>query len=160
MEATRSNFGGLSTEDFINFVFILVTVFTLSSVFWSDERDIAGYYQNLIIVSFSIASVILHIYQEIKDNKVHGFIPPGPISFSYDLSILLIAMCCAMSIGIYSMADKSDFLGKHVHENRYWGICLVTFIPIIFVVFWGYVYPVLSDIPYKNKKIRYEQRPE
>lgn len=160
MEVKKQNFREISTEDFINFVFILVTVFILSSVFWSDTRDISGYYQNLIIASFSIASVILHICHEIKNNKVIGFIPPRPISFSYTLSKLLIAFCCAIPICFYSMADKNVLLGNHVHNNQYWGICLITFIPIIFVVFWGYVYLFITDIPYENKKIRYEKRPE
>lgn len=159
MDIQKPNFREISTEDFINFVFILVTLFILSSVFWSDERDISGYYQNLIIASFSIASVILHICHEIKDNKNNGFIPPGFISFSYALSKFLVAVCCAVPICFYSMADKNTFLGEHVHCNLYWGICLITFIPIVFVVIWGYIYPLVADIPYKNKKIRYEERP-
>ena len=55
MGIQKPNFREISTEDFLNFVFMLVTLFILSSVFWSDERDISGYYQNLIIASFSVA---------------------------------------------------------------------------------------------------------
>lgn len=158
MESQKPISHVISTENFINIVFMIVTVFILSSVFWADTRDIAGYYQNLIIASFSIASVILHICQEIKDNKEKGFVPPGFISFAYGLSKLLIALCCAVPICLYSMSDQHDTLSQHLHCNKYWGICLITFIPIVFVVIWGYIYPLVTEIPYKNKKIRYGER--
>lgn len=158
MEISKQKFKEISTEDFINAVFIIVTVFILSSIIWSDERDVSGYYQNLIIASFSIASVILHICYEIRDNKNKGYIPPPYISFAYASSKLLVAFCCALPICFYSMTNKSEFLYEHVQNNGYWGICLVTFIPIIYVVIWGYIYPLVKNIPYTTPDIRYENR--
>ncbi len=156
----KKRFKEITTEDFINAVFILVTVFILSSIIWSDkdQRDVSGYYQNLLIVSFSIASAILHICYEIRDNKNNGYEPPFWIAISYSVSKFLVVFCCAVPICFYSMADKNTLLTQHMQDNKYWGICLITFIPLLFIVTWGYIYPLLTNIPYECKDIRFEER--
>lgn len=154
----------ISLEKFIDAVFVYVTVgILLVSLFLSDKHDVNGYYQNLIIISFSMAPAILHICYEIKDNKNDGLEPPGHISFVYKLCVFLVAFCCAVPIIFYTTASNSTLLTNHIYHNRYWGICLITLIPIVFVAYWGYVYLLIKDITYtdvKLQKIQLEDRPE
>ena len=149
-----------STEKFLNGVFIFVTILILSSVMWADEHDVYGYYQNLTIASFSIAIGILHIYHEIKDNIDKGFPMSKLIIVAYISCGILCMFCCALPIGFYCLMNKSTFLSKHMLENENWGICLITFFPILYTIWWGYIYPFITDISDKYKNIKLEERPQ
>lgn len=149
-----------STEKFINGVFIFVTVMILSSIMWADEHDVYSYYQNLTIASFSIAIVILHIYHEIKNNIENGFPISKPIIGIYISCGILCMFCCALPIGFYFLLNKSTFLTKHMLENENWWICLLTFFPTLYTIWWGYIYPFITDISGKYKNIHLEERPQ
>lgn len=159
MKVPKRTFSEETTENFVNCVFAVVTIAILSSVFWADTHDVDGYYMNLLIASFSIAITILHICHEIRDNKESGFSPPRYISVSYAFCKAFILFCCTLPLCFCMMQNKNDFLSKHLHCNYYWGVCLITFIPILYVVIWGYFFPLIADIPYR-RTIRMEQRPE
>lgn len=154
----------ISLEEFIDAVFVYVTVgILLVSLFLSDEHDVNGYYQNLIIISFSMAPAILHICHEINDNKNKGLEPPDYIPFVYKSSVFLVAFCCAIPIIFYTTADGSTLLSNHIYNNRYWGICFITLIPIIYITYWGYVYLPIKGITYTDVKLQnlqLEDRPE
>lgn len=161
MAVPKAKHREISLEEFIDTVFVYVTVGILFvSLFLSDEPDINSYYQNLIIVSFSMAPAILHIWHEIKANKENGLEPPRHISRIYKLSIFLVAFCCAVPIVLFTTASDSTLLSDHIHNNMYWGFCLVTFIPIVHIAYWGYVHPLTKGITYTNVKLRLEDRQE
>lgn len=159
MKVPKRVFSEETTENFVNGLFAIVSIGVLSSVFWADEHDVYGYYQNLLIASFSVAITILHICHEIRDNRNNGFFPPQYISIAYALCKALMLFCCAIPICFCTMVNKSTFLSKHMLCNKYWGICLITFVPIFFVAIWGYIFPIIADISYKSS-IPIEQRPE
>lgn len=148
-----------TTENFVNALFAIVTVVVLSSVFWADEHDVYGYYQNLLIASFSVAITIIHICNEIRYNKACDLSPPQYISTAYALCKIFMLFCCVIPICFCTMLNKNAFLSKHMLCNEYWGICLITFIPIVYAVIWGYIYPLIFDIPY-GPPVRIEQRPK
>ena len=59
----------LTTDNMITAIFMVVTIGILSLVIFGDNHDVAGYYQNLIIASFSIALVIMDISKDIQSKK-------------------------------------------------------------------------------------------
>lgn len=160
MQKKKVVFKEVSTEKFIESIFILLSIFLLSSIIWSKERNVNNYYQNLLIVSFSVATTILHICYEIRDNKNNELFPPPYINFGYASSKLLIALCCVTPLCLYTASNQNDVIYAHMYYNCYWGACLATFIPIVYTCFWGYIYPLVSDIPYDGVKIRYAERTE
>lgn len=150
----------VTVEDFLNAVFMIVTLAVLSSFIWGNPRDVWGYYQNLLIASFSIAITILHISHEIRDNKNRGYEPSKFFSLIYIISIICCIVCCTVPICIFTMYGRNEILKSHMEEDKYWGICFVTFIPVVHTIICGYLLPMIKTIKYENKEFRFEDRPE
>lgn len=148
----------VTAENFVNVVFMVATICILSSVIWADEHNVSSYYQNLIIATTSIAMVILDIFQEIRENKKRNLEPPGWIKFVYVSCMIVAIFCCATPLCVYIMANESTYVGKHLNENAYWKMCIITLAMVFYLVVWGYFFPIVMDIPYKNRKIRYMER--
>lgn len=155
MQKIKNAYERTQTERFVEIVFTLVSIYYLSSVFWEKERNVNGYYQNLLIISFSVAITIYHTSYEISEH-----ISPWYIVWGYRLGQVLLVLCCAVPFCLLSSTNQNDIISKHINKNCYWQACLFTFIPITYVFFWGYIYPWIGDMFYAGWKIRYADRNE
>ncbi len=148
----------VSAEKFLDTIFMLVTVVILLSIMWNDDKDVFGYYQNLLIASFSVAITILHICHDIGALEDKGVDIPDSIKYIYKSCVVSVSICCVASLSVYIMAGGSKKVYNHLYNNAYWGICLITAILMIYTVFWGYMYPMIVGPPKKRSKIKYAER--
>lgn len=148
----------LTTDNMITAIFMVVTIGILSLVIVGDNHDVAGYYQNLIIASFSIALVIMDISKEIQSKEEDDKFLSSWLKGIYISCRILVIICCAWPIGVYIMASQVTLIENHLQKNDGWMVCIPTFIFCCYLVFWGYLYPIFSPLSYKNRNIRYEQR--
>lgn len=148
----------LTTDNMITAVFMVVTICILSLVIFGDDHDVAGYYQNLIIASFSMALVIMDISKEIQSNKDNEKFLPTWLDRVYISCRVFIIICCAWPIVVYVMASQVTLIGNHLHQNCGWWSCIPTFLFSCYLVFWGYLYPIFVPFSYKSRNIKFEQR--